>query len=167
MRMVAGVAGGQFGLWRCGRPGLRGLIAVRFRPPMDGAALRGHWNRWMATLTRRFMHRLPGGPATPTGMLFDTRLSRPFPRPCEGPGKTGEDHTRVGCHRTSSKVSRRSHLLALPPAGRRIEQPVTWRVSCERTRPQLQPISHWCGCPSISMVPGRRLDIGEALGALP
>ena len=107
-----GVAGGQFGLWRCGRPGLRGLIAVRFRPPMDGAALRGHWNRWMATLTRRFMHRLTGGPATPTGILFDTRLSRPFPRPCEGPGKTGEDHTRVGCYEIDFKVSRRSHLFS-------------------------------------------------------
>ena len=66
----------------------------------------------MATLTRRFMHRLTGGPATPTGILFDTRLSRPFPRPCEGPGKTGEDHTRVGCYEIDFKVSRRSHLFS-------------------------------------------------------
>ena len=78
--------------WRCWRPGLRGLITVRFRPPMAQAALRGHWIRWMATLTRRFVHRLTSGPATPTGILFDTRLSRPFPRPL----RTGED--RGGSH---------------------------------------------------------------------
>src|ERR1035437_6230088 len=104
----------QYGDWRsqgrCGRPGLRGLITVRFRPPMDRAALRGHWIRWMATLTRRFMHRPTSGPAAPTGILFDTRLSRPFPR-LYGPGKTGEDHTRVGCYEASSKVSRRGHLI--------------------------------------------------------
>ena len=54
----------------------------------------------------------------------------------------------------------------------RIEQTVTWvwstaAVCCERTRLQLRPFCHWCVCPYLSMAPGRRLNIGEALGALP
>jgi hypothetical protein len=37
----------------------------------------------------------------------------------------------------------------------------------ERTGQQLKPFSHWCVCPESSMAPGRRLNIGEALVALP
>src|SRR5262249_24755739 len=40
-------------------------------------------------------------------------------------------------------------------------------VSCTRARPQLRPCSHSCLCRSSSMVPGRRLNIGEARVALP
>lgn len=54
---------------------------------------------------------------------------------------------------------------------RRIEPDVTHgvqaEVCCERTRPQSRPFLHWCVCPNLSMVPGRRLNIGEAPGALP
>jgi len=54
----------------------------------------------------------------------------------------------------------------------RIEQTVTVgvpiaAVCCERTRLQLRPFLHWCVCPKESMAPGGRLNIGEALGALP
>jgi hypothetical protein len=60
---------------------------------------------------------------------------------------------------------------AVPPL-RRIEQAVTVgvpiaAVCCERTRLQLRPFLHWCVCPKESMAPGRRLNIGEAVGALP
>ena len=60
---------------------------------------------------------------------------------------------------------------AVPPAAR-IEQTVTVgvpiaAVCCERTRLQLRPFLHWCVCPKESMAPGGRLNIGEALGALP
>ena len=40
-------------------------------------------------------------------------------------------------------------------------------VCCERTGQQLRPFFHWCICPETSMAPGRRLNIGEALVALP
>ena len=54
---------------------------------------------------------------------------------------------------------------------RRIEPDVTHgvqaEVCCERTRPQSRPFLHWCVCPNLSMVPGRRLNIGEAPAALP
>jgi len=60
---------------------------------------------------------------------------------------------------------------AVPPL-RRIEQAVTVgvpiaAVCCERTRLQLRPFLHWCVCPKESMAPGRRLNIGEAVRALP
>ena len=60
---------------------------------------------------------------------------------------------------------------AEPPL-RRIEQAVTVgmpiaAVCCERTRLQLRPFLHWCECSKESMAPGRRLNIGEAVGALP
>ena len=63
------------------------------------------------------------------------------------------------------------HKKAVPPAAR-IEQTVTVgvpiaAVCCERTRLQLRPFLHWCVCPKESMAPGGRLNIGEALGALP
>src|SRR6202049_2266878 len=71
---------------------------------------------------------------------------------------------------------RRAHLVEQDVAEelwlrlRRIEQAVTWStaaVCCERTRLQLRSFLHWCRCPKRSMAPGRRLNIGEALGALP
>ena len=52
----------------------------------------------------------------------------------------------------------------------RIEYPVTagYRVIlCSRARPQLKPFLHSCVCRLQSMVPGRQLNIGEALVALP
>ena len=60
---------------------------------------------------------------------------------------------------------------AVPPAAR-IEQTVTVgvpiaAVCCDRTRLQLRPFLHWCVCPKESMAPGRRLNIGEAVRALP
>ena len=58
----------------------------------------------------------------------------------------------------------------LPPAWGRIEYPVTagYRVLlCDRARPQLKPFLHSCVCRLQSMVPGRQLNIGEALVALP
>jgi hypothetical protein len=71
---------------------------------------------------------------------------------------------------------RRAHLVEQDVAEelclrlRRIEQAVTWStaaVCCERTRLQLRSFLHWCRCPKRSMAPGRRLNIGEAFGALP
>ena len=54
---------------------------------------------------------------------------------------------------------------------RRIVQAVTDRgtaaVCCGKARQQLRPFHHWSICPETSMAPGRRLNIGEALGALP
>jgi hypothetical protein len=38
---------------------------------------------------------------------------------------------------------------------------------CDRARPQLKPFLHSCVCRLQSMVPGRQLNIGEALVALP
>src|ERR1039457_5793855 len=53
---------------------------------------------------------------------------------------------------------------------RRIVQAVTDRgtaaVCCGKARQQLRPFNHWSICPETSMAPGRRLNIGEALGAL-
>jgi hypothetical protein len=40
-------------------------------------------------------------------------------------------------------------------------------LSCERTMQQSRPFDQWCKCPMISMAPGRRINIGEAFGALP
>ena len=56
------------------------------------------------------MHRLPS--RNPFSLLDCSSIPDypgPFPGPF-GPGKTGEDHTRVGCYEIDFKVSRRSHL---------------------------------------------------------
>jgi hypothetical protein len=75
------------------------------------------------------------------------------------------------CDETAKMVNVSCWKKAVPPAAR-IEQTVTVgvpiaAVCCERTRLQLRPFLHWCVCPKESMAPGGRLNIGEALGALP
>jgi hypothetical protein len=62
-------------------------------------------------ISDRFMHRPTSVPAAPTGLPCSSMpdYPGPFRGPC-GPGKTGEDHTRVGRYETGFKVSRRGHL---------------------------------------------------------
>ena len=79
-----------------------------------------------------------------------------------------ESYTRAG----AMSIVRLANVKAkrLPPAWGRIEYPVTagYRVLlCDRARPQLKPFLHSCVCRLQSMVPGRQLNIGEALVALP
>ena len=62
-------------------------------------------------ISDRFAHRPTSVPAVPTELPYSSipDYPGPFRGPC-GPGKTGEDHTRVGCYGNDSKVSRRGHL---------------------------------------------------------
>jgi len=71
----------------------------------------GHWNRWLATLTRRFAHRPT---SVPPHLLNYHTLRYPTIPALKTKRETGparprdwEDHTRVGCYGTCPKVSRR------------------------------------------------------------
>jgi hypothetical protein len=106
--------------------------------------------------------------ATPTGNMGSAvRRCSTFVRIKRGFGYT----QRLTLARKMAAIVLTVWKKAVPPAAR-IEQTVTVgvpiaAVCCERTRLQLRPFLHWCVCPKESMAPGGRLNIGEALGALP